>query len=268
MDDGTEVVGLIGEATFSSAIINAVELQEMGIPLVGEPASGSVDHFGSVSGFSLPNSGIQIGVSSKYIDLGTLLDADAGRGVESLEPDIAVPQTMADTLAGRDTAVEWLLAHPETLEQREYPDAPLTRGRFVGLLYAAAGSPAAAAEAGFQDLLGIEWFLPAVNWAAETGVTGGTAEGAFAAARHLTWQEAAVFLGPHCGGPGARAGGCPHRRLLPDALAEGPGTKPLWNWPGNGACFRKTRQRRRNRSGPGRGHGGCLCGPAVTPRIV
>ena len=79
MDDGTEVVGLIGEATFSSAIINAVELQEMGIPLVGEPASGSVDHFGSVSGFSLPNSGIQIGVSSKYIDLGTLLDADAGR---------------------------------------------------------------------------------------------------------------------------------------------------------------------------------------------
>ncbi|CAN4008913.1 Major membrane immunogen, membrane-anchored lipoprotein, partial [Dysosmobacter welbionis] len=148
----------------------------------------------SVSGFSLPNSGIQIGVSSKYIDLGTLLDADAGRGVESLEPDIAVPQTMADTLAGRDTAVEWLLAHPETLEQREYPDAPLTRGRFVGLLYAAAGSPAAAAEAGFQDLLGIEWFLPAVNWAAETGVTGGTAEGAFAAARYLTWQEAAVFL--------------------------------------------------------------------------
>ena len=39
--------------------------------------------------FSLPNSGIQIGVSTKYIDLGTLLDADAGRGVESLEPDVA-----------------------------------------------------------------------------------------------------------------------------------------------------------------------------------
>ena len=238
MDDGTEVVGLIGEATFSSAIINAVELQEMGIPLVGEPASGSVDHFGSVSGFSLPNSGIQIGVSSKYIDLGTLLDADAGRGVESLEPDIAVPQTMADTLAGRDTAVEWLLAHPETLEQREYPDAPLTRGRFVGLLYAAAGSPAAAAEAGFQDLLGIEWFLPAVNWAAETGVTGGTAEGAFAAARHLTWQEAAVFLVRTVEALGLEPEAV-RTAPLPDALA--PGTKPLWNWPGNGACFRKTR---------------------------
>ena len=233
MDDGTEVVGLIGEATFSSAIINAVELQEMGIPLVGEPASGSVDHFGSVSGFSLPNSGIQIGVSSKYIDLGTLLDADAGRGVESLEPDIAVPQTMADTLAGRDTAVEWLLAHPETLEQREYPDAPLTRGRFVGLLYAAAGSPAAAAEAGFQDLLGIEWFLPAVNWAAETGVTGGTAEGAFAAARHLTWQEAAVFLVRTVEALGLEPEAV-RTAPLPDALAEGAWDQTAlelaWEW--------------------------------------
>ena len=233
MDDGTEVVGLIGEATFSSAIINAVELQEMGIPLVGEPASGSVDHFGSVSGFSLPNSGIQIGVSSKYIDLGTLLDADAGRGVESLEPDIAVPQTMADTLAGRDTAVEWLLAHPETLEQREYPDAPLTRGRFVGLLYAAAGSPAAAAEAGFQDLLGIEWFLPAVNWAAETGVTGGTAEGAFAAARYLTWQEAAVFLVRTVEALGLEPEAV-RTAPLPDALAEGAWDQTAlelaWEW--------------------------------------
>ena len=233
MDDGTEVVGLIGEATFSSAIINAVELQEMGIPLVGEPASGSVDHFGSVSGFSLPNSGIQIDVSSKYIDLGTLLDADAGRGVESLEPDIAVPQTMADTLAGRDTAVEWLLAHPETLEQREYPDAPLTRGRFVGLLYAAAGSPAAAAEAGFQDLLGIEWFLPAVNWAAETGVTGGTAEGAFAAARHLTWQEAAVFLVRTAEALGLEPEAV-RTAPLPDALAEGAWDQTAlelaWEW--------------------------------------
>ena len=194
MDDGAELVGLIGEATFSSAIINAVELQEMGAVLVGEPASGSVDHFGSVGSFALPNSGVQIGVSTKYIDLGTLLDADAGRGVEALEPDVTVPQTLADTLAGRDTAVEWLLDHPEKLEQRAYPDAPLTRGRFVGLLYEAAGSPAPEASAAFQDLLGIEWYLPAVNWAAETGVTGGTAEGTFAAARTLTWQEASAFL--------------------------------------------------------------------------
>ena len=34
MDDGAQLVGLIGETTFSSAIINAVELQEMGAVLV------------------------------------------------------------------------------------------------------------------------------------------------------------------------------------------------------------------------------------------
>lgn len=92
--------------------------------LVGEPASGSVDHFGAVRSAQLPNSGLRLGVSSKYIDLGELLDADAGRGVEPLEPDVTVAQTMADTLAGRDTAVEWLLSHPQRLEPRAYPEAP------------------------------------------------------------------------------------------------------------------------------------------------
>mgnify|MGYP000205888920 CR=1 FL=1 len=233
VEEGVKVYGLVGEATYSSAIINAVELVDAGGVLAGSPTSGSVNHFGSTGSFTLSNSGIRVSCSSKYIDLGTLLDADAGRGVESLEPDIAVPQTMADTLAGRDTAVEWLLAHPETLEQREYPDAPLTRGRFVGLLYAAAGSPAAAAEAGFQDLLSIEWFLPAVNWAAETGVTGGTAEGAFAAARHLTWQEAAVFLVRTAEALGLEPEAV-RTAPLPDALAEGAWDQTAlelaWEW--------------------------------------
>ena len=233
MDDGAEVVGLIGETTFSSAIINVVELQEMGAVLVGEPASGSVDHFGSVGSFALPNSGIQIGVSTKYIDLGTLLDADAGRGVESLEPDVTVPQTMADTLASRDSAVEWLLDHPERLEQQAYPDAPLTRGRFLGLLYEAAGSPAAPETAAFPDLLGIEWYLPAISWAQAAGITNGTAEGTFAAARPLTWQETAVFLVR-----AAEALGLEPERIrtapLPGVLAEGAWDRAslelAWGW--------------------------------------
>lgn len=193
MDRGMEGVGLIGETTFSAAIINAVELQEMGMVLAGEPASGSVDHFGSVRSGQLPNSGLRLGVSSKYIDLGELLDADAGRGVEPLEPDVTVPQTMADTLAGRDTAVEWLLAHPQRLEPRAYPGAPLTRGRLAALLWQAAGSPEAE-NAGFSDALGIEWFLPALRWARESGAASGTGEGAFEAARPVTRQEAAVLL--------------------------------------------------------------------------
>lgn len=193
MDRGMEGVGLIGETTFSSAIINAVELQEMGMALVGEPASGSVDHFGSVRSTQLPNSGLRLGVSSKYIDLGELLDADAGRGVEPLEPDVTAAQTMADTLAGRDYAVEWLLSHPQRLEPQAYPEAPLTRGRLAALLWQAAGSPAAEGT-GFSDVLGIEWFLPALRWARESGAASGTGAGAFEAARPVTRQEAAVLL--------------------------------------------------------------------------
>lgn len=193
MDRGLEGVGLIGETTFSSAVINAVELQEMGMTLVGEPASGSVDHFGAVRSAQLPNSGLRLGVSSKYIDLGELLDADAGRGVEPLEPDVTVAQTMADTLAGRDTAVEWLLSHPQRLEPQAYPLAPLTRGRLAALLWQAAGCPEAEGGA-FSDVLGIEWFLPALCWARESGAASGTGEGAFEAARPVTRQEAAILL--------------------------------------------------------------------------
>ena len=233
MERGTEIVGLIGETTFSSAIINAVELQEMGAVLAGDETSGSVDHFGSVSSFSLPNSGIRVGVSTKWIDMGTLLDADAGRGVETLAPDVPVRQTMEDTLAGRDTAIEWLLAHPERLEPTAHPDAPLTRGRFLGLLHQAAGSPSPSADAPFSDLLGIEWYLDAVFWAAGAGVTRGDASGCFAAARPLTWQEAAVFL--------VRAANALHltpqvRRTspLPQALRQDPwdlkALETAWSW--------------------------------------
>ena len=193
MDQGVELVGLIGEATFSSAIINAVELQEMGGVLVGDAASGSVDHFGSVGSFQLPNSGIRVGVSQKYIDLDTLFDAGAGRGVTALEPDVTVRQTMEDTLNGRDTAVEWLLSHPQRLEQRAYPGAPLTRGRFAALLWQQAGSPGTDG-AQFSDTFGIEWYLPALRWAAGQGIAAGVGGGAFQAARPITRQEAAAMV--------------------------------------------------------------------------
>mgnify|MGYP000264459525 CR=1 FL=1 len=193
MDDGTEVVGLIGEATFSSAIINAVELQEMGIPLVGEPASGSVDHFGSVSGFSLPNSGIQIGVSSKYIDLGTLLEAGLGAQVEPLVPTVRVEQTLDDYLAGRDTLVDWLLANGADYTAPEQPDAPLTRGRLAWMLWQAAGAPEAE-PAPFSDLMPFAYYAPGVGWCDQTGVANGVPGGAFRASCAVTLEEAAQML--------------------------------------------------------------------------
>lgn len=192
-----ELVGLIGENTFSSALINAVEIQEMGGKLAGEPTGGSVCHFGAVKTFSLPNSGVRGQVSSKYIDLNTLLDAAAGRGVEALEPDEPLSQTLEDTLNGEDSVVRSLMLRQTNVPRFPMNNAPLTRGRFVGLLYEAAGSPAMeiGEELPFADSFGIEWYLPAVAWAKETGIARGGADGTFSAARPVTWRETAVFLG-------------------------------------------------------------------------
>lgn len=223
MDEGTKLVGLIGEATFSSALINAVEIQEMGGVLAGEPAGGSVCHFGAVQGFSLPNSKVRGQLSSKYLDLNTLLDAAAGRGVVALEPDILVYQTLEDTLAGKDTLAEWCLSAPDQqLTPANHYDAPLTRGRFLGQLYEAAGSPAVESgeELPFADSFGIEWYLPAVAWAKETGVAKGGADGTFAAARPLTWREAAVFLGRTAEALGLEPDPAA-KRPVPEVLAQG-----------------------------------------------
>ena len=233
MDAGTELVGLIGEATFSSALINAVEIQEMGGVLAGEAAGGSVCHFGAVQGFSLPNSKVRGQLSSKYLDLNTLLDAAAGRGVEALEPDVLVYQTLEDTLNGKDTTVDWLLAHPEKLTQKAFPNAPLTRGRFIGLLYEAAGRPEAnAGGLPFDGCFGIEWYLGALLWAKEYNVAKGGADGSFSAARPITWREAAVFLGRTAEARNLKPDPAEKRAgPVPAALAQGGSPEAVtWAW--------------------------------------
>lgn len=216
---GAELVGLIGERTFSSALINAVEIQEMGGVLVGEAAGGSVCHFGAVQKFQLPNTKMRGQISSKYIDINTLLDAGAGRGVEALEPDVEVLQTLDDTLNGRDTAIEWLSAHPEKLEPKAYPDAPLTRGRLIGQLYEALGSPDASWDnPPFSDCLGLEWYLHPLNWAYQEGIAKGCTDGGFHAARAVTWKEAAAFLTRAAGALGLEAAPGHRSGPIPQAL--------------------------------------------------
>ena len=192
---GIQVAGLIGSKTFSSAIINAVELQEMGFPLAGEETGGSVDHFGSTQSFKMPSSGLRFSISSKFISLSGYFDAAIGKGVEALQPDVKIAQTLSDTLAGKDTCVEKILANPSILKSAERPNVPMTRGRFVGLLYQAAGSPVQSIQdKPFGDILGMEWYLPALNWAKTEHIALGNTVSSFASARAISWQEAAVFL--------------------------------------------------------------------------
>mgnify|MGYP000146340823 FL=1 len=142
----------MGEATFSSASINALEIREMGGGLAGEPTSGSVDHFGSTGSFTLPNTGVRVSMSTKFIDTGTLLECAAGLGVEPIQPDVIVYQTLEDYLAGQDTLVDALCARTEPFQPQERPDAPLSRGRLTELLRQAAEQAGLDTQAPMQSL--------------------------------------------------------------------------------------------------------------------
>jgi hypothetical protein len=190
----TEVWGLVGEGTFSSALINAAEIRELGGFLAGTPTGGSVDHFGSVSTFTLPNSGIRGQYSNKYLELGGLLESAAGIGVAPLQPDLYLPETTADRLAGRDTVVEAVLAQKVPYIPEIEGKRPLSRGRFVGMLREALGAGAESWDSGFEDLFPLSWFVPDVVWAEENGVVSGTGAGSFAPLRTITCQEAAVLV--------------------------------------------------------------------------
>ena len=229
---GVKVYGLIGETTFSSAVINAVMIQEAGGVLAGSPTSGSVNHFGSVRSFTLPNSGIQVNHSSKYIDLGTLLEAGLGAQVDSLMPQYAVDQTLADYLAGRDTLVEDLLKNGDAYTPPEQPEATLTRGRLAWLLWQGAGSPQAGA-CSYGDVMFFAYYERAVAWCAQEGIVTGVPGGACDAVRPVTVQEAALMLQRYAGAMG----------LAPEAERETPAeaahaTAPwaagavdwLWSW--------------------------------------
>lgn len=68
---GLEVYVLIGEDSFSSAILNALTLcDRLGAILVGRPTGGSVSHFGELQSFVLPDTGLTCWYSTKWFDNG------------------------------------------------------------------------------------------------------------------------------------------------------------------------------------------------------
>ncbi len=107
-------------------------------------------------------------MSTKFIDTGTLLECAAGLGVEPIQPDVIVYQTLEDYLAGQDTLVDALCARTEPFQPQERPDAPLSRGRLTELLRQAAEQAGLDTQAPMQslsDLLPCAWYAPGVCWA-------------------------------------------------------------------------------------------------------
>ena len=90
---------LVGKRTFSSALMNAVELKRnTNSILIGEPSSGNINHYGEVRGFHLPKSNIVVAYSTKYWEIWK------GK-VGALKPDIHVEYSIKNYIKGKDEAL-------------------------------------------------------------------------------------------------------------------------------------------------------------------
>ncbi len=96
---------LIGRGTFSSAMMNAVQLrQRYGAVLIGEPTGGSPNGYGEIKPLTLPHSKLVVTYSTKYF---ALLDGK----VQTVEPDVLVEPTIADVIAGKDPVLDAALTY-------------------------------------------------------------------------------------------------------------------------------------------------------------
>ena len=95
---------LIGENTFSSAILNAVSLKDDArFTLVGTPTGGSINHYGEIKSFTLPESKWEVYYSTKYFKMSRKYDGP-------IRPDVTVTRTIEDYVSGRDAEMEYCLS--------------------------------------------------------------------------------------------------------------------------------------------------------------
>lgn len=94
---------LIGKNTFSSALLNAMDLKRnYNAILVGEPTSGNVNHYGELGGFALPNSMLVVLYSTKYFE--------NWKGYEgTFIPDVEIEYSIDNFKNGIDEAIEYVI---------------------------------------------------------------------------------------------------------------------------------------------------------------
>ncbi|MEA3357426.1 MAG: S41 family peptidase [Patescibacteria group bacterium] len=104
------IVLLVSEKTFSSAIINTIALKHLSRSVsIGSKPHGSPTHFGELDDFILPNSELQIEVSTKLF-----VEEDYKFG-ESFIPDITVETPIHDYLKGIDTQWRYFMDNTDIL---------------------------------------------------------------------------------------------------------------------------------------------------------
>lgn len=93
---------IIGRKTFSSGVLNAIELQNAIDPIIiGEPSGGKPNHYGEVKTFILPNSHLKIRYSTKYFNW---YPGDP----PSLLPEIVIEQSSESLLSGEDPVMDFI----------------------------------------------------------------------------------------------------------------------------------------------------------------
>lgn len=96
---------LIGRETYSSAVLNAIEIRRaLRATLVGEPTGGKPNHFGEIDSFTLPHSGITVFHPTKYFR--PLAAGDPS----TLEPDIVVEIESEDYFSITDPVMDAVTA--------------------------------------------------------------------------------------------------------------------------------------------------------------
>jgi C-terminal processing protease CtpA/Prc len=91
---------IIGRQTFSSAILNAIDLKnKTKAILVGEPTGGKPNHFGEIKTLKLPNTHSVVTYSTKYF-------THATEDTPSLMPDILIELYFRDYLGKQDPFLE------------------------------------------------------------------------------------------------------------------------------------------------------------------
>jgi hypothetical protein len=107
---------MVGRRTFSAAMVNAVDFDAMTEALlVGEPIGEKPNSYQEVRQFTLPDSGLTVGVSTKWY---AFVPDDA---TNEVRPDIVAPPRWDDWLSPRDSAVVRVLQmqpKPESVQAR------------------------------------------------------------------------------------------------------------------------------------------------------
>lgn len=136
--------------------------------------------------FKMPSSKVNVAFAAS----GETKPCDGGKACPS------APFTDVDTAKWYHLSVDYVLTHKmmNGVSSRAFaPNANLTRGMLVQILYNMEGKPKGTA-ANFSDVQADAWYVEAVGWAASNKVVTGYADGTFRPNAAVTREQAAAIL--------------------------------------------------------------------------